>query len=126
MTKPKRKRNPRRLATLLKAVRQENIHPELGLKKSVYSLSVESSRMKQLKRLARERGTTVEQEVGNAIDTYLLDLPPSDVRMLNTMLDRFKATMDKNNRTLDETLRVIEKSNARLARLKRFRLKLPR
>jgi hypothetical protein len=126
MTQTKRKRYPKRLAALLKPVRRKNIHPELGLKKSAPSLSVEPSQMTILRRLARERGTTVEQEIDHAIDTYLSGISPQEVRMLNTILDRFRAKLHKKNQAIDAAQREIEQSNARLARLKKRRRSRPR
>lgn len=121
MTKPKRKRKPKRNARLRKAARKHRAHPPSGPNKVIYSVPLEVFQLKELRRLARERGTTVAQELEHAIDGYLLELPPSDIQMLNTILERLHTTMDKNNRRLDETLREVGESNTRLGRLERSR-----
>lgn len=126
MTKPKRKRKPKRYAKLRRTACKHRAHPPSGPNKVIYSVPLEVFQLKALRRLARERGTTVAQELEHAIDGYLLGLPPSDIRMLNTILERFHATMDKNNRRLDEALREVGKSNTRLGRLERSRPRRPR
>ena len=107
MTKPKPKRKPQCLSKLQKAMRRNNIHPAFGAEKSTVILALESSQLAGLKKLARERGTTVAEQISNAVNAYVLDLTQAEIRLLNAILDRLHATMHKNQQAIEETLREI-------------------
>ena len=98
MTKPKSKRKPEDLAKLLKAVRKDNTHPAFGLDKSVYYARLKPPQVKELKRLARERGTTVAQELENAIEAYGAGLSRREIRLVNTVLDGLNESFGRNSR----------------------------
>ena len=107
MTKPRPKRKPRRLPKVLKALRRENIYPDFGAEKSMVLLALEPSQLAGLKKLARERGTTVAEQISHAVNAYVLDLTLAEIRLLNASLDRLHATMHKNQRAIEEALREI-------------------
>jgi hypothetical protein len=107
MTKPRPKRKPRRPAKVLKALRRENIHPDFGAEKSMVLLALEPSQLAGLKKLARERGTTVAEQISHAVNAYVLDVTSAEIRWLNAMLDRLHATMHKNRQAIEETLQEI-------------------
>jgi hypothetical protein len=107
---PKQKRKHSRLPKLPKSVRQDNIHPGFGSKKTPMRIRLEASQITELKQLAREHGTTLAQELDNAFDAYLLGMSQREVRMLHALLDRLNESTDKANRALVAALRETGKT----------------
>lgn len=107
MTKPRPKHKPRRLPKVLKALRRENVYPAFGAEKSMVLLALEPSQLAGLRKLARERGTPVAEQISHAVNAYVLDVTLAEIRLLNASLDRLHATMHKNQQALEETLREI-------------------
>lgn len=117
MTKQKRK--PHSLSKLQKSVRQDNIHPGYGLKRSAIKVRLEADLIAGLKKLARENGTTLAQEMENAVDAYCLGVSRHEIRLLNALIDRLNESTAKANQTLDAAMRETKKTRAHLARKKR-------
>ncbi len=112
--KTKRYARPRQ-----KSARQNNPHPEVGFKKSVLNVYLDTSQIAEMKQLTKEHGTTLAQEFDNAVDAYLLGMSQGEVRLLNTVLNRFNESLDRSNQVIDAALRKTEKNLAHWARKKR-------
>lgn len=119
MTKPNSKRKPEGLAQLQKALRKHRIHPEVGLEQSVYYARLEASQVKELKRLARENGATVEQELKNAIDAYCAGLSRRELRQVNLAIDWLNESTAEARRAPEAARREAKKTRAYSARKKR-------
>lgn len=119
MTKPNSKRKPEGLAQLQKALRKHRIHPEVGREPSVYYARLEASQVKELKRLARENGATVEQELENAIDAYCAGLSRREMRQVNLAIDWLNESTAEARRALEAARREARKTRAYFARKQR-------
>ena len=106
-----------RLSNLLKSVRKDNLHPEVGGKRAAVRVTLDRVQMAGLKNLAKTYGTTVGTEFSNAVDAYLLDLSRNEIRLLVRFADLTKASASKINHNLSETLRETDKRIARIARM---------
>jgi hypothetical protein len=115
----RQERSPYRLSKLLKSARKDNLHPEVGGKKAAVRVALDTFQADGLKRLANKHGTTVGTELSNAVDAYLLGLTREEVRSLGLFADLTKASALKTNQKLTGTLREIDKSTARIARMER-------
>lgn len=103
-----------------KPMTQSKRKPALSrLKKTAMRIRLGAIQLAELKRLAGEHGTTLAQEIDNAIDAYILNISPGDIRMFNALLDRFNASLDRSEKALDEVLRATRKSRRHPARGKR-------
>lgn len=67
----------------------------------------------ELRKLARERGTTVAAEAGNAIDCYILGINPADAQRLNAVLDRLNESTDRAMKAIDQALAATKKKGRR-------------
>lgn len=130
MTPPKRRRQPRRHTKHRKAVRRrrdrrlkelDKLSPVLRANRPAVKIPLKDSQIAALRELAREHGTTVETEIDMAIDAYCLGVTRVDIPWLTEFFTRFNAALERNNVVLDQTLREVGKSNARLARRERSR-----
>lgn len=119
---PKQERSPYRLSKLLKSVRKDNLHPEIGGKRVAVRVTLDRVQMAGLKKLAKAHGTTVGTELSNAVD-YLLGLSRDEVRLLVLFADQVKAFASKINQKLTDTLHETDKSFARIARMERRGIK---
>lgn len=115
----RQERRPYRLSKLLKSVRKDNLHPEVGGKRAAVRVALDTFQTAGLKRLANANGTTVVTELSNAVDAYLLGLTRDEVRLLGLVADLTKASALKIDEKLTGTLREIDKSTARIARMER-------
>jgi hypothetical protein len=123
---PRQKRGQHRLSELLKSVRKDNLHPEVGGKRAAVRVALDKYQAAGLKKLANRHGTTVGTELSNAVDAYLLGLSRDEVRFLGLFGDLIKSTASKINKKLTETLRETDKSSARIARMERRGIKARR
>lgn len=114
---PRQKRSQYRLSNLLKSVRKDNLHPEVGGKRAAVRVTLDRVQMAGLKNLAKTYGTTVGTELSNAVDAYLLDLSRNEIQLLVRFADMTKDSASKINHNLSETLRETDKSIARIARM---------
>lgn len=113
----RQKRSQYRLSNLLKSVRKDNLHPEVGGKSAAVRVVLDRFQIAGLKNLAKTYGTTVGTELSNAVDAYLLDLRRNDIRFLVRFADMTKDSASKIDQDLSETLRETDKSIARIARM---------
>ena len=121
----RQKRSQYRLSKLLKSVRKDNLHPEVGGKRAAVRVTLDRHQVAGLKKLAKMHGTTVDTELSNAVD-YLLGLSRDEVRLLVLFADMTKASASKINQKLTETLLETDKSTARIARMERRGVKARR
>lgn len=77
-------------------------------------IPIETSLLEELKVLASRHQTAVSREIHHAIEAYVLNSSPADVRLMNALLDRFHTTMDKNSQAIDKVLHEISQNNARV------------
>lgn len=118
MTKSQSKRKPESLIKL-QALGQHRIHPDVGREQSVYCARLEASRLRELKQLAREHGTTLAQELENAIDAYCAGLSRREIRLINTVLGGLNESTVEARRALKTARRETQRIRARSARKKR-------
>lgn len=111
----KPKRRPDRLTKLLKPIHKKNIHPELSFKKSALKVYLDTAQIAEMKQLAKEHGTTLAQELDNAVDAYLLGMSQGEIRMLHAALNHFSESLGRSNKVIDAALRKAEKNLAHLA-----------
>lgn len=123
---PRQKRSQYRLSELMKSVRKDNLHPEVGGKSAAVRVVLDRFQIAGLKNLAKTYGTTVGTELSNAVDAYLLDLSRNKIRLLVLFADMTKASASKINQNLSETLRETDKSIARIARMEHRGIKARR
>ncbi len=118
---PTQKRKHRRLAKLLKTPAPwDSLHSVFGLKKSPIKARLEASQIAELKKLARENGATLAQELENAVEAYCLGLSRHEIRMLHALVDRLNESTAEANRALVAALRETQKTTrAYFARKKR-------
>lgn len=109
--KPKPQPKPWR-AKILKSS-GENIEARFNDATSMVCFTMETHLMSELKSLAVKRKTTVAQEITDALEAHVLGVSPADARLMNAIIDRFRATMDRNTRNLDELLYRIQRYRAR-------------
>ncbi len=122
----RQKRSQYRLSKLLKSVRKDNLHPEVGGKRAAVRVALDRSQIAGLKKLANTYGSTVGTELSNAVDAYLLGLSRNEIRFLGLFGDLIKASASKTNQKLTEILLETDKSTARIARMERRGIKARR
>ncbi len=110
----KRYSQPRR-----KSARKDNLYPKPGFKKTAMRISLEAFQIAELKKLAKEHGTTLAQEFDNAIDAYVLGASQGEIRTLNALVDQLKESTARANKALDAALRETGKTRAHVTRKKR-------
>jgi hypothetical protein len=106
---------------MLKQVRHANLHLEVGLEKQPYYVQLSASQRQGLKKLARESGTTVREEMDRAIDAYLLGLSRKEINMLHALVAELERSTVRANKALDEALRAVEKTKNVMSRKRRRR-----
>ncbi len=112
---PKQKHQHHRLSPLLKSIGQDNIPLEDGSKRSAIKVRIEAAQIAGLKRLAREYGTTLAQELDNAVDAYCLGVSRREIRLLHALLDRMNESTAKAHRALATARRETKKTRAHFA-----------
>ncbi len=117
--KQNRKTKHYSLPKLLKSVRQGNLHAEFGFKTSVLNVRLDASQIAGPKKLARDDGTTLAQELDNAVDAYLLGMSQGEIRMLHAVLNRFNESLARSNKVIDAALQETEKTLAHFPRKQR-------
>lgn len=83
-----------------------NDHREKSSGKAGRMVFLEPAQIAELRKLARDHGTSLADEIGNAVDAYVLGIAPTDVRKLDEVLDKLNATTDRAKLALDEALAV--------------------
>ena len=114
---PRQECSPYRLSKLLKSVRKDNLHAEVGSKGASVRVALDRFQIAGLKKLANMYGTTVGTELSNAVDAYLLGLSRDEIRFLALFGDLIRSWDPKINRKLTQALRETDKSFARIARM---------
>jgi hypothetical protein len=66
--------------------------------------------MAELRKLARDRGTSVAVELSNAVDAYVLGIAPTDIGRLEDMLAKLSASTGEAKITVEEALAVAKKA----------------
>lgn len=116
---PKPERSQYRISKLLKSVRKDNLHPEVGGKRAEVSVPLDTFQITGLKKLAKKYKTTVNSELSNAVDAYLLGLSRDEIRLLGHFADLTKTSVFVGNQKITGILREIDQSTARISRLER-------
>lgn len=122
----RQERSPYRLSKLLKSVRQDNLHAQVGDKRAMVRMVLDRFQIAGLKKLAKTHGTTVGTELSNAVDAYLLGLNRDEIRFFGLFGDLIRFYQPKINRKLTEALLKTDKSFARIARMERQGIKARR
>jgi len=102
-----------------KSVRQSYPGHETEFKKSILKVRLDASQIADLKRLAKEHGTTLAQELDNAVDAYVLGVSQEEIRMLNALVDQLKEATTNAKKAVDEALRKTKKTRAQSTRKQR-------
>jgi hypothetical protein len=89
-----------------KPATKANVRQETSSRKSGRMVFLEPAQIEELKKLARDHGTTLAVEISNAVDAYVLGIAPTDVRKLDELLDKLSATTDRAKHALDEAVAV--------------------
>ena len=113
----RQERSPYRLSKLLKSVRKDNLHPEVGGKRAAVRVTLDRFQIAGLKKLANTYGPTGGTELSNAVDAYLLGLSRDEFRFLSLFGDLIRSWVPKINRKLTQELLETDKSFARIARM---------
>ncbi|MHB8742196.1 MAG: hypothetical protein ACYC9L_03645 [Sulfuricaulis sp.] len=117
--KQNRKTKHYSLPKLLKSVRQGNLHAEFGFKTSILNVRLDAAQVAELKELAKEHGTTLAQELDNAIDAYVLGMSQGELRLFKALVDRLIEATANANKALDAALRKTKKTRTHSTRKQR-------
>lgn len=117
----RKKHKPKGYDKLRQGARQYRAAVASGWLRTRVSVQLDGFQAEKLKQIARERGTTLAQELDHAIDAYCLGISRREIWLLNALLDRLNESTARTNRALEAALRETRKTRAHCARRRRTR-----